>query len=150
MAKTIIISCAVLLLLSIASICDAQYLVVDQAVKKVEKSDSLSGYLGREYFICHIEDVDTIVSILNKYLALMEKNTRSNFAMREEVAGRSSIRIRPVSAAYGDRYELSIDTKIEGIYSSIMLSDGDRKNRDNARIIKKFIQLLLNAKLNNE
>jgi hypothetical protein len=120
----------------------SQYKVIDSELKTLNTVTDISGYSNTQYFIVQNQDIDTIAKVLNKYLKLIENNTRSRFAFIEEQAGSSKIKVRPQSQAYADRYEISIESVINGTMYSLMLSDVDDKNRDNARRIKKFLKLI--------
>lgn len=133
---------SILAIAALPMLAQAQYIAIKTDLAAIETISQVNQVSLSNHFVIHASDVDTLVTVLKRYVSLMRSNTRATFAIAEETAGNSIVRVKPTSMAYADRYELSIETRVGGNVYTIMLSDNDVKNKYNVRRINKFIKLL--------
>jgi len=109
-------------------------------------TDSVTVEQTTKYFPVNVNDFDSLYADLNFIKNILQKRQRSKMKSFELHAGNSSITIKRVPFAYGDRYKTILNTHLNEIETKYDLAPLDMSNAKNARHIEKIMAYMKSNK----
>jgi hypothetical protein len=135
-----------LLLYSTGLLAQGKYALIDPSLKTAIKYSDTIHNPSRSIFIIRSEDVTGFLRNVHKYISLMSKVHRSNFAMAEDSAGSTTLKAISIGKAYGDGYNISAETKVGSYVSSMVISNARFSNKINIDHMERLIKYISEGK----
>lgn len=98
------------------------------------------------YFPIPVTSIDTFYASLKYLKDMLSKRQRAKMQSFELRSGETVIKVQRVPFAYGDRYAIVGESKVEEVTAAMALSDLSVSNKKNAESIGKFMKYIENNK----
>lgn len=127
----------VMFLLSLPGRSFSQYVIIT-ADKKVSAAADISAASSQHDLVLLRCDVDSIVAVLGRYREIMHRNIPARFSLNRDTVGHSIIVVKTRKASAVHRYEVTIETPVNGTTYRRRLTDLSQTNGANARVLDWF------------
>ena len=122
-----------------------KYALLDRAVKQpILYTDSVTAtHYVKGYFPVETEQLDSLIIYLRSIKHTILNNRRMKLDEMTTSFGRTRGILRASYAAYGDRYQVILYTRLPNIEVAYEIGRRDRYNKINAKNIQRFIDYIV-------
>ena len=117
-----------------------------QLNKPILFTDSITVEQTQNYFPVDINNFDTLYADLKYLTDVLSKRQRAKMQSFELRAGSTTITVKRVPYAYGDRYTGIAKTKIKELQSEFLISSINKSNYKNQFFVERLMDYMKNNK----